>query len=422
MNPSCRSRARSRRAALWLALCAVSVLCLTVGARKAEAADFTWCVKMNVDLADTDIGEDYLLSAQDKLARFMWVRLSRNDGSKVWALTYLDALGCLAFSDTTNGPFKLELRSQARVPRTDNGANTNTLRVYNSAEELAEWTIIRGFPAAGGAATDTLPQSRRTNMLAVGTWSLMRFSDGLTGKTITMHDAQCPSYATPTSCAGGNGGAGADVWIMPGHDEKKFLVAHELGHAVQWLWFNFNQPGSYSINDGGAACEWSNPGNLAIRLHALHTKEHSSIAFTEGFAQYFSTYAFNATSTTAWFHYYKDDYKGGAVTLVDMENGDTGGETAYLDNVCTNDVEGKAGMGVELDWARQLWDFRTNAGNIPTNYQIMRSMKNGFEGGAWSQSNTFARSEVGVQEHDDDHGTSIADRWHDLALANGIDH
>ncbi len=267
---------------------------LAFSARPAHAANFNWCINMDVDFTDTDIGEDYLLDAQgNPLGRYLWVRLSRLDGSKTWPLTYLDGLGCLPFSDTTNGPFKLEVRSQARVPRSDNAANTNTVRVLNAADDLAEWTFNYTFPAAGGNHSSTLPQTRRTNLLAVGIHAYVGFSDGLANKTVTIHDATCPSYDTPTSCASGNGGGAAEVYILPGHDEKKFLVAHEVGHTVQWLWFNFNQPGSYSINDGGAACEWSNPMDLAIRYHALHTKEHSSIAFTEGFAQYYATYIYN---------------------------------------------------------------------------------------------------------------------------------
>lgn len=397
---------------------------LAFSARPAHAANFNWCINMAVDFTDTDIGEDYLLDAQgNPLGRYLWVRLSRLDGSKTWPLTYLDGLGCLPFSDTTNGPFKLEVRSQARVPRSDNAANTNTVRVLNAADDLAEWTFNYTFPAAGGNHSSTLPQTRRTNLLAVGIHAYVGFSDGLANKTVTIHDATCPSYDTPTSCASGNGGGAAEVYILPGHDEKKFLVAHEVGHTVQWLWFNFNQPGSYSINDGGAACEWSNPMDLAIRYHALHTKEHSSIAFTEGFAQYYATYIYNSPAGTGWFHYYKDDYKNPpGVTLVDMEFGTAGGAVAYLENECTNDLQGKAGMGVELDWARQLWDYRTNAGVAPTNYQIMRQMKNGFEGGAWTAANTWAQSLAGVEEYDDDNGTSFADRWSDYGDANGVDH
>ena len=390
----------------------------------AQAANFTWCINMAVNYSDTDIGEDLLLDVQgNPLGRFLTVRLSRENGTKTWGVVNLDALGCYSFSDTTNGPFRLEVQSRAKVVRTDDWDVTNTLEIRNSAGDLAEWTFIWTFPAAGGNHSSTLAQTRRTNLLAAGIHALFRFSDGLTGKTITIHDDECPGYATPTSCASGNGGTAAEVWILPGHDQKKFLLAHEIGHAVQWLWFNFNQPGDYDINDGGADCEWSNPENLAIRLHALHTKEHSSIAFTEGFAQYYSTFAYNVPSTVGWFHYYKDDYKNPpGVTTVNMENGPTGGDTAYLENVCTNDVQGKAGMGVELDWARQLWDYRTQAGTQPTHYQLMRQMKNGFQSGAWSQSNTWSRSEAGVEQYDDDNGTLFADRWHDLGVANGIDH
>jgi hypothetical protein len=400
-----------------------SIVALVVAA-PAHAASFWWCVNIDVDYSDTDIGEDLLLDSQGHpLARGLTVRVSRQDNTKSWAVAQLDALGCYNFTDTTNGPFRLEVESSAKIYRTDNASFTNTIEIRNSAGNLAEWTFIKTFPAGGGNHTSTLPQTRRTNLLAATINSVYRFSDGLSNKTITVHDLQCPSYATPTSCAGGNGGGAANVWIQPGHDEKKFLIAHEIGHAVQWLWFNFNQPGNYTINDGGAACEWANPENLAIRLHALHTKERSSIAFTEGFAQYYATYSYNLPTTVGWFHYYKDDYKNPpGVTTVNMENGPEGGATAYLDNECTNDINGKAGMGVELDWARQLWDYRTQAGDQPTHYQLMRQMKNGFESGAWTQSNTWSRSEAGVAEYDGTNGTNFADRWHDLGVANGIDH
>ncbi len=394
--------------ALACAAAAAVLLC----AAEARANSYTFCASMETAYSDSGIGEDYLVS-DVYAARYLKVRVKRGSTTVV-PTTYTNTSGCVSFSDSHKGQFVVEYWGELRVPRSDNGSYTNKAYIYNSAGNLPKWTYYWTFGGTTGQKTFTFNQTRRTNLINVTRWALERFSDGLINKTFIVWDKG--GCAEPeNSCNGTYSGTTSTVFINPttGNSEK-FLIAHEIGHSVVAHWFGYH-PGfgtMYNVNDGGSACEWTG-------YHALHSKEYSSAALAEGFAQYYATYLFNSASTSAWFRYYKQEYKSGTVTTVNMENGPTGGSTAYLDNVCTGT---KAGRGVELDWARQLWDYRTNSGSKPSNYAILRQIKNGLTSGSWSNTNTWARVSAGVQEYDSDYGTSFHSRWTDFGEYNGIDH
>jgi len=386
--------------------------------REALANSYTMCLQMDTDYENVNFGEDYYTSATGPYtARFIKVKVTRG-GVTVLNTTYADVNGCVAFTDSTTGQFKLEVWSEMKVPRTDNTAYTNTVRILNSAGNQAYWNYFWTFGGTSGSKTFTMSQSNRTNLIAVARWAFERYSDGLINKITEIHDSYgtCPS---DNSCNGSYSGSTATVYINPIHNARKFLIGHEIGHAFIAHWFSGNpypdqlvgQGSLYSRNEGGASCEWTGAG-----AHAMHSKEYSSGALLEGFPHYYATYVFNSAVGYGGFWYYKD---GTGVTEVDMEVGPTGGATAYMESTCSGtDAE----RGVELDWARHFWDFRTNAGTAPSNYALARQIKNGLTDADWHMENGWQKMLDGMDEYDGDNGTDFLTRWDDLGPFNGVDH
>ncbi len=380
-----------------------------LGSLPARAYTHTFCIDVRVTTTDSGIGEDTYATPGAIMmpARGAHVRVLRN-GATVVGDTYASQGGCLTFDSPHTTNFQLEMWSDAEIPRTDNTNYSNFVRVLFANGTQAYWNWFIDNPG-GGVVHVATNQTRRSNLLGLATYAVARWSDGLVNRTITVRDEECPSIPG-NSCA--NGGT---AYIQPASNEKKFLVGHELGHVLVHLWLDDHVPTSYSVNSGGSFCETD-----AGMAHALHSKEHQSAAFNEGFAQVYSTAVWNLNSQTdGWFHYYKDTYKDGAVTEVDVENGPTGGVTAYLETRCTGS---DAGYGVELDWQRAFWDYLTNDGEKPTHYQLLRQLKNAVIGGSWSNANAYGAFTDAIADYDADNGTDFFDRWIDFAAYNGVDH
>lgn len=389
--------------------------------RDAMANTYKFCVQMDTDLENVNFGEDHFLQAGGPyLGRWIKVKVTRG-ATTIVNTTYADGVGCVAFNDTQTGQFKLEIWSEMKVPRTDNAAQTNTVRILNSAGTQSYWNYFWTFGGTTGTKTFTLSQSNRTNLIAVSTWAFYRFSDGLINKITEIHDLAagiCPGNSCNDSYSPGS--QLATVYINPIHNKRKFLIGHELGHAFLAHWFSANpwpdqNPGQgtlYSRNEGGAACEWAGAG-----AHAMQSKEYSSGALLEGFPHFYAAYVFNSVADYGGFWYYKD---GTGITEVDMEAGPTGGTAKFLENTCSgSDVA----RGVELDWARQFWDFRTNAGTAPSNFALARQIKNGLTSGAWHMENGWQKMQAGMVEYDDLYGTDFATRWNSFGSSfNGVDH
>lgn len=391
-------------------LYALAAALLALPAATAQAYDWRFCLRTQVTTTDSGVGEDYYDTAGDTShpARHARVRVTRN-GATLWPTGYADANGCVDFESPYTDDFHVELWSEARIPRTDNSNYTNLLSVEFADGTQAYWHWYASYGAGGGTKTLYTNLTRRSTLLGLSSWIVKRWSDGLVNKTYTVRDAACPSIPDNSCLSGGI------VYINPTHYDRKFLVAHELGHALVHHWVNYSPSSDYGQNTGGANC--TTPAGMH---HALHSKEYQSAALTEGFAQFYATAAWNfETETAAWFRYYKDDYKNGSVTVVNVENGDTGGATAYLETQCTGTSDGR---GVELDWMRALWDYRTNAGDAPSHYEILRQLKNGVIGGLWGDTTAYDAFTAGVLEYDQQHGTDFHARWLEMATFNGVDH
>lgn len=400
-------------------LCSAVILLGAGTSQTTLANSYNFCVGVETDLENVNFGEDYFTQVfPNVLVPYIKVKVTK--GAEVIVnTTYAGSGGCISFTHATTGEFRLEITSEMRIPRTDNSSDHNIVRVLNGNGDLVGWNVFHTFSGTTGTQVFTLPQSNRTNLIAIADWAYRRHSDGLVNKITEVRDS-FGVCETDNSCNGTYAGSTATVYINPIHNKRKFLIGHELGHSFIAHWFADNpapaqlggQGSLYSRNEGGTACEWSGAG-----AHAMHSKEYSSGALLEAFPHYYSTYLFNdATETDAAFWYYKD---GTGITEVDMESGPTGGATAYMEATCTGS---DALRSVELDWARQLWDFRTNSGDIPSNYALTRMIKNGLTSAGWDMEDAWPKLQTGMDVYDTANATDFRTRWDTFGAANGIDH
>jgi hypothetical protein len=391
----------------------------------------TFCVRIPFDTQDSDVGEDFFDQPGTQWAPASYARVdvtnfNFGNDSVVVGDGRLDASGCISFDhDATSDVWSVVVISQADVPRSDHPADENRFYALDSGGNVSTWYWHGEFQDPG-VRYFYLDGDPRSNLFVAGTYSLRRFSDGLEDETLYAMDDACPS-ASDNSCNSTfltlENESIPVAYIHPDHNDHKFAISHEMAHAVvqRYMGGHPYKSGMYTVNTGAPECIFQ-----AGDAHALHSIEWSSAALVEGFAQFYATAVWNDTSESdGAFHYYKDDYKGGAVQDVDMADGPLGGEDAYLRNVCPGSDASKVGRGVELDWSRQLWDYRTLPGAAPTNLELLDQLSLAvnppfFYG--WSNTNSWQRMLEAIQEFDDLHGTTFLTRWDATDELNGIDY
>lgn len=413
---------------------------------RATTFDHHWCFNWKAVNLDTNIGEDFNLTST-WTARGARIGVQHAVAGNQPVMYTNVGTGCVDFQSTASSNFTVTIYAETKV-----GASGNIIvRSFATEANYVSWRDGPGAPSAtleqwlwlgvtpactGTNCTLTMTNTSGTdpvsNMIAVGTQVLHKI-DGETTPRISgtvelaLINEPCGGAGGSGSCFRRESGEPHIAWIQStdNGDQRKFLIAHETGHLLHDVRSGFPAWGGnpWVIATGHhTRCDSAGiPG-----AHALRSEELSSGAFIEGFAHYMATLTFNShLSTSAWFKYYKDDTStGGGVTynfdLVDVEGSGAspaGGVSDWLHsaNGCTCTATGCADRGVEMDWLRFLWDFRTDAGTQPTHAQIFNlTLDAAATHGLLSASLIQDWLEAEVPG-------ALASRWDTLADANGAD-
>ena len=331
--------------------------------------------------------------------------------------------GCLEFN-SSGRQFYVDLYTETKV-----GPNKNvTIQALPnvSTYDPSYWTIVTSPLSGSGTFHMYGPASQLSNALAISNFSYYWF-DKYSGSRITgtrkikVYTTSCPAISNNScnvSVARSTGkwraGQSGKIHIHDDHNQKKFLIAHEMGHQIYGM---HRDDGSFGIggsdpycnaNTGGSECTYST--GASSQEHALHSKEWQSCAFPEGFAHFVATDVFNSHNQTgAHFHYYKSGFPAG----VNVENGPTGGVTKFMENECSGT---DTGYGVELDWLRTFWDYHTNSGSKPNHHQIMDQIQDAHDDSSYTYKRAY--TEMKSAANADGYGA----RWEEMASWNGIDH
>ncbi|MDY7093315.1 MAG: hypothetical protein SX243_10135 [Acidobacteriota bacterium] len=386
-------------------------LLLTLGiALPSHAYDYRFCFRWPASLADSGFGEDYGASSNDPWrARGGRTAIVANDQLR-W-VGNLDAAGC---SPTLSLPigttFDFFLNTSAEV---GNGIKIEVRDANGDLDALpilgAQPTILSG--ATGGVYYYVTPSTPRTTILSVAAFVLQRFNGGISQTTFTLNHRCRPITGGCCNCS-----SGGEIWLSDFGQERKFIIAHEIGHRLLGKW-----TGGYE-ND----CDFSAPPGQPCRTssgHALTSIEFVSCGAMEGWAHFVATDAFNdhqeGFNPDATFVYWS-----GSGLTVDANRGPIGGEQRYMENVCSPPSPPSpayTGFGVELDWLRLWWNYHTNPplgvlGTRPSHYQMMNEIDRSLP---WTNLDTYSNLVDGVLAES---GIGQQYRFVGQALDNGCAH
>ena len=242
-------------------------------------------------------------------------------------------------------------------------------------------TMVRETPASrAGAVVSTLLTTPSLNVPAV---VRVHAGTGCSGTGLSAEDPATGAQVPAEACVdGGQVFLGRNVrqddagkrFLAPGDTtEEKYVIAHELGHALDILTNGASAGGvGYtSTTWDGALCSCDHVRG-ANSLHCLQSKMNQAGGYLEGFAHFVATAVMNPnTKRDVPFVYYKEVLRPhwnpmarGNVKVFPPVRVKAGEPVAWLKNRCTKGVE--ADRSTEYDWMTFLWGIhqRETAGSI----------------------------------------------------------
>jgi hypothetical protein len=384
----------------------VAITALFGATSSASAADYEFCIVYHAQTIDSGIGEDHYVANTWWKSRGARTRVRRVDtGANVFQGYASLVNGCFTFSSDAS-QFYVDIFSQTRLGATNN----ITVNAFDANGDLPHWTVLTSDRLSPGRHYYYNQASHASNLIAIGSF-ITHWVDSHSGTpvtashTMTLHDRDCLTIPG-NSCNDDYD----HVSIQPDGNQRKFLIGHEVGHNLYAMHRDDGTFGDFdcTLNSGGAACTYST--GISTNEHALHSKEYASCALSEGFAHFAAVDAFNDhDQTDGFFHYYKPNYP----TIVNAQNGATGGSTAFMEASCSGTDDGH---GVELDWMRAFWNYRTDAGAEPSTAQIMSQIEAAHDDGSFTPTTAYDR----LLETATDDG--FGDRLEEIWQEQGADH
>jgi hypothetical protein len=308
-----------------------------------EDDSFILCPEWYVNLLDNTFGEDYGTVDDGWRARGATVAVYL-DGT-VTFLGNLDSFGCLTLA-APSGPADILIYFFGTALLQTDGNNTLTLQHYDAQASTSPKAALIGVLNAQPNVVYR-PEVPAWDGFGVLSYLIQeRYNAGADG-ILRVYSDDCPTVGTQNCSSSVNGvhalflrPVGQNGW------RRKFLAGHEWGHKL------LSMTTSGTTND----CRFQEPG--VSTSHGLKTSEYSSCAAMEGWAHYIAAEAWNnpleGSNPGATFVYWSG-------TVYDVE---IGPDLAWclngswlsgfnLPSLCNY-------YGVELDWMRHWWDFRTN--------------------------------------------------------------
>jgi hypothetical protein len=317
-----------------------------------------------------------------------------------------DGFGSLAQSCTPtlnveNGTYAMFLYTMGSV-----GGNLFLVRDELVSNDIwAAWYQVSWPPPSGSVNAPVARTDTAMNVYQAIAFSLSQ-NPGLTPfsswKVFRVNDTAGPG-GTPLTAQGGEG----FVWIGRPNSERKFIIAHELGHAVEQ-----NSAGI------GAAVDLSDIGNPPAACqsttadHTLTSREWITTAKIEGFANFYAAASFNLPNSGA------DCWMRVGPTRVDCA-GTMTHAARWMETQCVNGTFGA--RGVELDWLRAFWDVRVFGATRPSMNTMLRWIRDADDVNRWMSTNAYGLLDAEANDTAT-HGTAINTNWDAAKVANGIVH
>ncbi len=361
------------------------VICVISSA--AHAATMRWCGRWKTQYTDAGNGEDVFTSTAltDRTSRYSKAHVFMFNGFgwyTVWSGN-LDSDGCspdLTYLPSTiyvfrqltfleRGDRKIRILPKGRTswaavsPYFDNW--------YLSSPIWQPGAFTHTFPGAG--------MTEATGLASIASKFLEQADtlDYPNGTTTWLGINESANV-----CPGGSHYAdyvnGVHRVCVPFASDRKFLVVHELGHAVSRE-NNGPRRGEYSADettnqfmdtdtDHRCDCTISQPTS-AVGSHCLNSREFIGSGAKEGFSHFLAAATFNSrdqNTNGGGFAYYKNVLESPTYPDPDPDNihiapfpvNVTNDET-WMESECDPTVDGFENLGTEWDWISFFWNLWT---------------------------------------------------------------
>jgi hypothetical protein len=330
------------------------------------------CLTYPTHMSDAGVGEDHWTSNGHQPLQYVSATITR--ASQSWTGN-LDRSGCVSQRWIgARGDYGIQLTTKAAGIRpTLGGAGVNALEVRDAgdggcagncagtlyAHDFGSRTL-EAFALKTLPLDDASPDPRTKAMfsaLQLGTYGLSVDAGGNRDRTFKIQ------LGDKLGCRNSilNPLANGDIELGNGCAMSKFILIHELGHAVNWAGTTGGTNASpyrwdeFEMNYAGPVSENCKADKTS---HAMWTVEWGLFAHVEGLAQAYAAGIWNdRRGPDCWVGYYKpfDDLKKPIKMSCTSANptvaGRFTGRTAYMNEACELPAD-KTGKGNEYDWMR----------------------------------------------------------------------
>lgn len=396
---------------------------LLVAGEAHAGGTWTFCMNWAISATDKGAGEDYHTNTTTMFARGVRVVVDHSDWEDPLETNASEVDGCFSFTTTSdaNTGFRVKMFAETRI-----GVDGRLhLHAYptnadRTAKLVPSWLILAN---PGGVPRKIVLQNTPdpvSNMIAWTTFGAY-WIDHLSNPRAPAFEL----HAVPQKCPldANNCTVVDDMNIHPDGVQKKFLIGHETGHWLKNAWASPFTFSNYDVSASEPECAWDGDGD-----HALRSREGNAAAFNEGFAHFLSTLMYNDHSQPnagAKFRYYKDvddvDAYSDLVAdeyIVDVEGGVgnvDGGPNRWMETQCPT----TAGHGVEMDWQRFYWDYRTDSGvRVPTHSELFQHVADAIENNPWEPETAWQHLRDSLFSSN----LLLYARWNLKSAQNGTDH
>ena len=381
-----------------VATAALAALGVALAAPTLEAATYKVCVRVVVQTSDSGLSvngvtEDHYLGTDaagglEVIGRGFRVMLMQQEaGGSIWAEVFDSNTsdGCFSFSRAGNNIYSVVVQGYA----TD--GEDNHIRIHTGGTDTSTWfpgdTIDRAFVnqplgsdnyfVLDGAEDD------RWTTIAVAAFGLYRWDNETTDTIISIgfsedEDDGCGDSSSMFGDSTSYIESLRAHLIKIGHcdttdqteSRKKMLVTHELGHAMARLYYGHDGAESplyaYYVPFDFDETDPNYDECVNTLGYDLTSLEANSLAFKEGFADFYSARVWNNASGRGSYQRFG--------TPVDLEAWDAAGGVntpgGYTLNVCGSTA---IGVSTRSDYLRFFWDWHTSSAcaSAPTQRDLL---------------------------------------------------
>lgn len=411
-------------------------------------------IKFQIRTVDSSIGipnganaggtEDHYLGANDDIsviARGVRVKVSRGAWEQTFDADPTD--GSFNWSHTATSGFSIRVYGYA----TDSA--DNFIRIHNSPNSFSSYPgqtysilLTNVSPTAGGSNTYHVGSyNSKWTAMATLAFGLFRYHDGLSDKAfhVGIDDTQAAGASAHYGQSNsditegrhyiklGNGNVNSDGDPSTPSTKYKFIVTHELGHAIAAIYYGDHDDAVDGSEPNVNLSHFILPDacfdlNVPVSSYSIATKEWNSVGFREGFAHFISAKIWNNKETEGTFTWFAQ-----AHDLERYNFGASNNAGGRLENQCCvggGCVEVWAGAGTNEDWVRFLWDWYTNVSDScpdrPAKLDMLKLYRQTRLNGGLTMNNYFQKMQAAADDltHLDD--CLRTDRFNAYADHNGI--